>query len=448
MRKTRRGLALMLGMALVIAACGEGDDPLDDAPDENGTEDTEPDEGDNGDASDGDTVNLVMESWRNDDLAVWEDDILPVFHEQHPDINVTFQPSAPDEYNAALESRLGGGSAGDLITCRPYDVSVDLYEDGHYESLNDLDGIENFDEVATSAWIDDSGEDIFCVPMASAMHGFFYNVDIFDELGLEAPETEAEFYDVLDEIAEDGTYDPLAMGTSDQWEAATMGLQNVGPTYWEGEEGRQRMIDGEEGWDDEPYVNAFQALADWAEYLPAGYESITYSDAQNLFTLGQGAVYPTGSWEIALFEEQADFEIGAFPPPLPEGHDTLWVSDTPDIGLGINPATDHPDEAWTFMEWVASEEFAELYANALPGFLPMIDVEVENELAQEFLSWRELGDTTIRNSYQLLSRGEPNLENDLWDASAQVINGTETPEEAGARVQQGLESWYEPGMFD
>ena len=51
---------------------------------------------------------------------------------------------------------------------------------------------------------------------------------------------------------------------------------------------------------------------------------------------------------------------------------------------------------------------------------------------------------TIRNSYQILSRGEPNLENELWRVSAAVINGTLTPEEAAQEIQDGLDSWYAP----
>ena len=41
-------------------------------------------------------------------------------------------------------------------------------------------------------------------------------------------------------------------------------------------------------------------------------------------------------------------------------------------------------------------------------------------------------------------RGTPNLENETWNASANVIRGTETPEAAAERLQEGLASWYEP----
>ncbi len=453
--RTRSVIISALAAALVLAACGESEDPREtgDDPAEQPADDAADDAADDPadepadePEADGEQVTLVIESWRNDDLPIWEDVILPAFHEQEPGIRVQFQPTAPDEYNAALEAKLAGGAAGDLITCRPFDVSLALFEDGFLNSLNDLPGMENFDDVARSAWITDDGSDVFCVPMASVIHGFMYNADAFEELGLSEPTTEAEFYDVLDAIAEDGTYAPMAMGTADQWEAATMGFQNIGPNYWDGETGRLALINGEEALTDPQYVAVFEELSRWAEYLPAGFESITYPDAQNLFTLGQAAIYPTGSWEIALFREQADFELGAFLPPVPEGTDTCVISDHTDIGIGMNADTEHPEAVRTFLEWTTTAEFAELYSNEVPGFFSLanVDFELTDPLAQEFLDWREQCDTSIRNSYQILSRGEPNLENELWDVSAQVINGTLTPEEAAERVQDGLERWYEP----
>ena len=70
---------------------------------------------------------LIIESWRNDDLTLWQEKIIPAFEAQHSGIKVEFTPSAPTEYNAALNSKLEAGSAGDLITCRPFDASLALY---------------------------------------------------------------------------------------------------------------------------------------------------------------------------------------------------------------------------------------------------------------------------------------------------------------------------------
>src|SRR5262249_14367246 len=177
-------------------------------------------------------VTLTIESWRNDDLTIWTDKIIPVFEKANPDIHVVFSPTEPTQYNAALNTKLTGGTAGDLITCRPFDLSLGLFQQGYLTSLNDLPGMENFGDVAKSAWITDDGKDVFCVPMASVIHGFIYNKSIFKELNLEVPKTESEFFAALDKIKADGKYIPLVMGTADQWESATMGYQNIGPNYW------------------------------------------------------------------------------------------------------------------------------------------------------------------------------------------------------------------------
>ena len=394
-------------------------------------------------------VTLSIESWRTDDLTVWQDTLIPAFEAANPGIKVAFSPTAPTEYNAALNSKLDGGTAGDLITCRPFDASLDLFKAGHLAPLNDLPGMANFSDVAKSAWTTDDAATTFCVPMAAVIHGFIYNKDAFTQLGIEEPKTEAEFFAALDKIKADGTYIPLAMGTNDQWEAATMGYNNIGPNYWKGEEGRLALIAGTQKLTDEGWVAPYRQLAKWKDYLGDGFEAQTYSDSQNLFTLGRAAIYPAGSWEITGFNANATFAMGAFPPPVANAGDTCYISDHTDIGIGMNAKTAHPEETKKFLDWVASTEFAGLFANALPGFfaLSSAPVTLEDPLAQEFLSWRDECKSTIRSTYAILSRGTPNLENDTWNASVQVIKGAETPEAAGARLQAGLDSWYKPGAM-
>ncbi|PZO73652.1 MAG: sugar ABC transporter substrate-binding protein [Mesorhizobium amorphae] len=391
---------------------------------------------------------LTIESWRNDDLQIWQEQLIPAFEAKHPGIKVTFSPSAPTEYNAALNAKLDAGSAGDLITCRPFDASLELFNKGQLADLTALPGMENFSDVAKSAWSTDDGSKAFCVPMASVIHGFIYNKDAFDQLGITEPKTEAEFFAALDKIKADGTYIPMAMGTKDLWEAATMGYQNIGPTYWKGEEGRKALIAGTQKLTDADWVAPYATLAKWKPYLGDGFEAQSYPDSQNLFTLGRAAIYPAGSWEIATFKSQAQFTMGAFPPPVRNAGDTCYISDHNDIGIGLNAKSANQEAAKTFLSWVASPEFAAIYANALPGFfsLSSTPVTMKDDLAQEFVSWRQECQPTIRSTYQVLSRGTPNLENETWVESANVINGTETPEQASQKLQQGLDSWYKPAQ--
>jgi raffinose/stachyose/melibiose transport system substrate-binding protein len=393
-------------------------------------------------------ANLTIESWRNDDLAIWQEKLIPAFQAANPGIKVTFAPSAPTEYNAALNAKLDAGSAGDLITCRPFDASLELYNKGHLADLTSLPGMENFSDVAKSAWQTDDGKASFCVPMASVIHGFMYNIDAFEKLGIKVPATEEEFFAALEKIKADGTYVPMAMGTKDLWEAATMGYQNIGPNYWNGEDGRLALIKGEQKLTDPQWVEPYATLAKWKGYLGDGFEAQSYPDSQNLFTLGRAAIYPTGSWEISGFTTQiaGAFKMGAFPPPVRKAGDTCYISDHNDIGIGLNAKSANAEAAKKFLSWVASPEFATIYANALPGFFSLnkAEVKMDDPIAQEFVSWRGKCKSTIRSTYQILSRGTPNLENETWVESANVINGTDTPQVAGEKLQKGLDSWYKP----
>ena len=168
--------------------------------------------------------------------------------------------------------------------------------------------------------------------MASVIHGFIYNKDAFDELGLEVPTTEAEFFAVLDKIKEDGTYIPMAMGTKDQWEAATMGYQNIGPNYWKGEEGRLALIEGEQKLTDAALGRAVRG--DRASGSPISATASRRRPIPTARTCSRSAAprsIPAGSWEISPFGTDAQFEMGAFPPPVKNAGDKCYISDHVDI---------------------------------------------------------------------------------------------------------------------
>jgi raffinose/stachyose/melibiose transport system substrate-binding protein len=149
-----------------------------------------------------------------------------------------------------------------------------------------------------------------------------------------------------------------------------------------------------------------------------------------------------------VFEPLVDFEMGAFPPPVPAEGDTCYISDHTDIGIGMNANTENAEAARTFLEWVGSTGVRDAVRQRAARLLPAArtaEIRSRTRSAQEFISWRDQCESSIRSTYAILSRGTPNLENETWNASANVINGTETPADAAARLQAGLESWYQPG---
>lgn len=391
-----------------------------------------------------DKVELVMGSWRTEDVEAW-DNILAVFEAAYPNIDVKFEPTLNTEYDSVMTNAVAAGTGPDLITCRPFDRALLLYEGGGLADIKDIEGLSHFSDVAKSAWSTDDGSATYCVPMASVIHGFIYNKDIFDEVGVEVPTTESEFFAVLDAIKAAGIT-PLDITTKDAWTTQTMGFNNMWPNFAGGEAARLGVIDGSMKLTDPGFVAALATVARWKDYLPEGHESIGYADAQQLFPLGQAAIYPSGSWEIPLFESQADFEMGAFKPYTPDGATECSISDHVDIGVGMNSKTAHPEEAKVFLEWLTTAEFAQAYSDNQPGFFSLSDhpIEVKDPLAAEFVSWRSECSSTIRLFDQFLSRGEPAGNTTSADNIYLMVQGSKTPEEVAQIIQDGLDEWYTP----
>ena len=393
-----------------------------------------------------DKVTLILGSWRTEDIEGYTK-MLALFNAANPNIEVKFEPTLNTEYDAQLTTALSGGQGPDLITCRSFDRALLLYQAGYLTNIKDLPGLEHFSDVAKSAWSTDNKDATFCVPMASVIHGFIYNKDIFASVGVEVPKTESEFFAVLDKIKAAGIT-PLDITTKDSWTTPTMAFENIGVNYWDGENGRLALVEGKAKVTDKPYVDALASVAKWAPYMPEGHESIGYADAQQLFPLGQAAIYPSGSWEIPLFESQADFKMGAFMPYLPDGADpkNCWIDDHVDIAIGGNAKSAHPEEVKTFLTWLTSQEFAQAFADNQPGFFPLADykIDIKDPLAAEFLSWRNQCKSSIRVFYQFLSRGTPGAVDTMTNEVYLMIQGKETPEDVAKKIQDGLDKWYKP----
>jgi raffinose/stachyose/melibiose transport system substrate-binding protein len=389
---------------------------------------------------------VVIESWRNDDLAAWNDVIIPAFKRTHPGVDVVFRPTQSSLYNSALNSKLEGGTAGDLIFCRAFDASQALFKRGYLDELTTLPGVENYSPRAKAAWSTDDQKQLYCLPIASVMVGFMYNQTIFKELGLTEPHTMPEFFAVLDKIKANKTYAPLAFGLGDPWVGALYGFDNMGPTYYGGEAGRMGVVNGTMKLSDKPFVDLFANLARWPDYVAPGFEAQKNTDSKQLFALGRAAIYPAGSWDISQIEKTADFPVGLFHAPVQNAGDKCQISENLDVGIGLNAKSTNKEAARIFLSWVASPEFAQVYGDALPGSFPLSGAPTtpKDALAKIFTSWRQDCGSSIWLSYQFLSRGQPNLETEIFGTVGELMRRKITPAAAAARLQDGLDRWYHP----
>ncbi len=378
-------------------------------------------------------VTLVVESWRPEDRATWESDILPVFEAQHPNIDVVFAPTSPDDYDREVSERLEANAAGDVIMCRPSDLGLTLFESGQLKALDGDRLRSTFGTKAVGAWTNPATDEAYCSPIASVMHGFLYNETIFDELQVEPPTTTGEFDALLDTITDDGRYHALSIGLHHDRMIGIIGLHTIGPTYWKGEQGHAALLEGTAASSAaSTYTSAFAALQTWAPHLPDGAEAIDHAQAQRLFTNGEAAILPAGSWSLSTIDEAKGLKYSAFPPPRLDGVDDCYVTDHIEMAVGINQATPHPDAAAKFVEWTASSEFARLYSEALPGFYPLHRTQLDytHDVARTIESWRGECETSVRFTSQHNALDSIAMEADLWAASAGVVLGSLKPSEA------------------
>jgi raffinose/stachyose/melibiose transport system substrate-binding protein len=392
-------------------------------------------------------VSLTMGSWRVDDVAQLEA-IIAEFNKVYPNITIKFDPTNPPDYNATLRTQLEGGTGPDLYYLRSFATSRQLFEEGFIEPLADLPGLkENFSEASLGPWSAADGTP-YGVPFIAVSHGVYYNKNIFQELGIEIPTTWQELLAAAQTIKDAG-YTPFANASGDAWTIAEIVFMNLAPTFIGGYEGRQAYLNGERCFNDESMVNAFQAVADLGPFVPDGQEALTYYDSQQLFLMGDAAMWLGGSWDIPVFESEApEFEWGVFGIPAPEGQEQRFVTFHLDAGMGVNAASPNKEAAKTFLEWMTTPEFAKLLANQLPGFFPISNnpPAPDNAHAAEFLALNEGAGLDIRLAWEKLLDGQPDGYTLMQDNAIAVLGGAMTAQAAADALQEGLAQWYEPAQ--
>lgn len=157
-----------------------------------------------------------------------------------------------------------------------------------------------------------NGEIQYGLPYQCNVQGFFYNKELFDNAGVSYPTDETtydEFIDMIGKLKESGVT-PIAIGS-----------KNSAYAMWEFNEFLARY-----GWGDsidgilngdESFNNAeltacfekFQGLYD-AQAFPENLATIEYFDAKQLFDEGQAAMFGTGQWDCAEFDENIGDKIG------------------------------------------------------------------------------------------------------------------------------------------
>ncbi|MBB6479915.1 extracellular solute-binding protein [Spirochaeta isovalerica] len=268
---------------------------------------------------------------------------------------------------------------------------------------------------------------------------FWYNKDIFDEVGVSVPKTWTELIETSKKIKAAG-YVPIAMGAGDRWPAHFWWVylaMRIG-----GIDAFNAAYGGNGSFKDETFVKAGELLLDLAETEPfqTGFLGASYDDQARLMGDGKAAMELMGQWAPSVeANNSASGEgvanLGMFTFPAVKG----GKGDLKDVmggGNGYIFGKDAPDEALDFLNFYLSVDRQKELVD-IEGAIPVVkgaDAALSGNTA-------ELAKAVSQAGYYQLYYDQflpPAVGEVVKDAVAALLAGEATPEEAAAMVD---DSW-------
>lgn len=304
------------------------------------------------------------------------------FESRHPDVQVKFTFGGGQD-TPQIEARWRAGDPPE-VNYGFFDNSLptggEWVESGRVLELDDamqadLDGYDSTWEEAVLPGVRplmtaNGGDAIYAAPESVTTLQFFYNEALFEEHGLEPPETVDELVEVANALKQAGVAPFTVTGTflpymQLYWDY--LALRHVGL------EGMRSAIAGETELASLP--GASEAAADLEQLVKGGYfldgfRGTDFTAAQMSFFQGDAAMILMGSW---LVGEMADaipdgFQIGTFPFPTVESE----TGDQTGLFGGINGQvvarnSENPEAGVAWLRFIAEPKTQEAYVEKTGG---------------------------------------------------------------------------------
>jgi raffinose/stachyose/melibiose transport system substrate-binding protein len=377
------------------------------------------------------------------ELRVWDqftspsesdavDAIYNAFTEANPNIEIVREVFSTEQMRETVNTAIASGTGPDIIF---YDAGP-----GYAGVLADAGLLRPLDEYAAQyGWVDRFTEQsleattlsnqLFGLPLQVDLIGMYYNQTLMEQEGFAVPQSVEELKTFCQDASAAG-YVPLAFANNPGWQGFhqfSMVTNNMlGPDA----------------------INAFFVEMRDAGCFSDDVNALTNDDANALFQSGQALMYPSGSWWVQELtpETMPDMDVQMMPfPALEGGQGSYWVS-----GVGsayyISAASEHPDEAAMFLDYLFSPEVATQWVENAQFFVPMsVDtsgLEVTPLQAQILSELDRAANGEIELGYNIDVLAPPRFNETLQNGLQSILAGDLTPEELAAQLETVWnESW-------
>ena len=224
---------------------------------------------------------------------------------------------------------------------------------------------------------------VYAYPYSVCYTGFFYNMDIFNELGLAVPKTVSEFRTVCETLADAG-YTPVAVGggTGSNWVVQQLFASLCSTALGSGvKDFADAMNAGETSYSNIPNIDKVKEMFDMCmnEYNLDDPMSVDYSAMISSFASKKAAMYHNGSWSISdVLAANPEMNVGFFGYPISENAADAAITYDVEIALVMSSDTQCPDGCKAFYNYLADSDSGAAQITQ-QSRVPVVQAEISEE---------------------------------------------------------------------
>ena len=330
--------------------------------------------------AEGDTLYIHYLTSRNETDAVIlsMQDIAERYHEEHPELDFTFEvESIPDRTSYLQKLKILGASdeLPEWFESDPDTWVESISKQGKIYDINSL-----YDELGVQDKIFDISKEyaklndgsLWLMTFQCNTEYFFYHKNMFEDAGITAePQNFDEFIEACEKLKAKG-YTPLAVGSD--WPPlryfAMIPFRMTGNTYIE------NAVSGKGSFGEEAGLKAAEFMQKMGDFYQIGWTTADSSTMTDLFASGQTAMIYNGTWALAdLTDENKELldDIDYFTMPVYSENDGTAATDFfANSGIGTAVRADAmTDQMKDFIGYLL-EHYADaaLSHNILPSVMP------------------------------------------------------------------------------
>ncbi len=372
---------------------------------------------------------LIYNSMHGDPLPREADEeLVQMFEEEYPNVNVVHSIVAHEDFKQAIRAYLTASTPPDVMTWFAGNRARFFIDKGLIMDISDVWEQEGWNEDYAKGFralssVDDKQ---YFVPTSWYWWAVYYRPSIFEQYGLEPPQTWDEFLQVCETLKQNGVT-PITIGTKYRWTAAAwfdyFNMRVNGPEF------HINLMLGTESYTDPRVKTIFTDY--WAPLIENEYfieDAAAYSWQEGLQFMidGDAAMYLMGDFIRDSFPDELEDDLDFFQFPIIDPSVPIG-EDAPTDGYFIAANAQQPEEAKAFLAFLGSVEMQQYFAEKLGRLSTHNGVDVSVFSAQQ------------QKGIEMMQTA---------DYVAQFYDRDTTPEMADEGMNGFMEFWDDPAGID